>query len=67
MLLHSSQYKNQEQVRNKRVIIIGLGESASDISAEVSWTAILTTLLYNRGTFVVPRFTPPNDWGTTIV
>ena len=35
-ILHSSDYRDAESVRNKNVVIVGSGESASDIALQVS-------------------------------
>lgn len=38
-VLHSSEYRDAEDFRGKRVVVVGAGESASDIAAQVSQVA----------------------------
>ncbi|MEM7798966.1 MAG: NAD(P)-binding domain-containing protein [Chloroflexota bacterium] len=57
-LLHASQYREKEAFEGKRVLIIGIGESASDIAAEVSSVAKETVVWSRRPFLVAPRFPP---------
>jgi dimethylaniline monooxygenase (N-oxide forming) len=65
-LMHSSQYRRSEQVRGKRVLVVGGGESGGDIAAEVSQYARETLLSLRRGVAVLPRHRrgQPNDYRT---
>lgn len=48
-VMHSQQYKNAEPFRNKRVLVVGGGESGTDIALEISkvasvcWVSLRTT------------------------
>lgn len=53
--MHSSQYRRPAQVKGKRVLVIGAGESAVDIVAEAAAHAAETVLSLRRGLAVVPR------------
>jgi len=53
--LHSSHYSNETPYKNKRVLIIGTGESASDIIREVATVSSTTTVVARRAPCVIPR------------
>lgn len=56
-LLHSSAYKNAEAMRGKRVVIVGLGESGSDIALQVARVASACCLSTRAGPgYVIPRY-----------
>ena len=44
-MLHSKQYKRPEQLLNKRVLVIGGGNSACDIAVEAGVCVILSAML----------------------
>ncbi|KAE8610765.1 hypothetical protein XENTR_v10012235 [Xenopus tropicalis] len=52
---HSQEYKNPTEYKGKRVVIIGMGNSASDIAVELSRTAAQVFLSTKRGAWVIRR------------
>ncbi|MGE0267364.1 MAG: NAD(P)-binding domain-containing protein [Candidatus Omnitrophota bacterium] len=64
--LHSIRYKNPDRFKGKRVVVVGAGESASDIVDEVSKVSTECILSIRRGTMIIPRtiFGNPNDYYT---
>lgn len=67
-IIHSAEYKDPARFAGKDVIIVGLGESGADVSAEIAAVANSAHLCTRRGTFVIPRMNPvtglPNDFDT---
>ena len=55
-VLHSHQYHSPEQVRGKRVLVIGTGESAADVVASSARTAESVTVWSRRYPNIAPRF-----------
>ena len=55
-VIHSSKYRDKEAYRGKKVLCIGLGESSSDITSEVSSTADRCILSLRRYQAVAPRY-----------
>ncbi|MEE6496159.1 hypothetical protein FKM82_002242 [Ascaphus truei] len=53
--LHSRDYKNFEGYKGKRVLIVGMGNSATDIAVELSRTAAQVFLSTRRGSWVMSR------------
>eukprot|EP01012_Entosiphon_sulcatum_P028796 TRINITY_DN3493_c0_g1_i1.p1 TRINITY_DN3493_c0_g1~~TRINITY_DN3493_c0_g1_i1.p1 ORF type:complete len:551 (+),score=85.21 TRINITY_DN3493_c0_g1_i1:28-1653(+) len=51
--MHSHNYKHSEPFHGKRVVVIGLGNSGSDLTAEVSKVAEKTFLVARRGNWVI--------------
>ena len=54
-LMHGAQYRRPDQVRDKRVLIVGAGESGADVTAEAAAHAAETVLSLRRGVAVQPR------------
>lgn len=53
--LHSSAYKHPELFRDRRVLIVGAGNSAADIATDLSRIAAHTALSIRGGTHFVPK------------
>ncbi|MFG2006862.1 NAD(P)-binding domain-containing protein [Spirillospora sp. NPDC048911] len=61
---HSHDYKVPDEYANKRVLVVGFGNSASDIAVETSAISARTVLSVRRGGYVFPKFmfgTPGDD------
>ncbi|MCA9909655.1 MAG: NAD(P)-binding domain-containing protein [Anaerolineae bacterium] len=54
-MLHSHAYKTAEPFRNKRVLVIGAGNSACDIAVETSRISAFTALSLRHGQYIVPK------------
>jgi dimethylaniline monooxygenase (N-oxide forming) len=65
--IHAANYRRPSQVRGKRVLIVGAGESGADVAAEVAANAAETVLSLRRGVAVLPRtiFGKPQDLQTS--
>ncbi|TAL60110.1 MAG: monooxygenase, partial [Legionella sp.] len=53
---HSHQYKNARGFRNKRVLVVGGGNSACDVAVEISRVAKQTSISMRRGCHIFPKF-----------
>jgi hypothetical protein len=53
--LHSHGYKRAERFRDKRVLVVGGGNSACDIAVDISRVAARTALSMRRGYHIVPK------------
>ncbi|XP_019357509.1 PREDICTED: dimethylaniline monooxygenase [N-oxide-forming] 5-like isoform X1 [Gavialis gangeticus] len=53
--LHSREYKNPQEFSDKRVIVIGIGNSGGDLAVEISHTAKQVFLSTRRGAWVLNR------------
>ena len=67
-IMHSAYYTGPEGLVDKRVTVVGAGESGVDIATEVSKIAAQTDLSIRGGKFVIPRINPltgvANDYDT---
>jgi cation diffusion facilitator CzcD-associated flavoprotein CzcO len=54
--IHSHEFKKAENYRNKRVLVIGGGNSACDVAVETSRVSAFTHLSWRRGYWIVPKF-----------
>ena len=54
-LLHSSEYKCPSQFAGKRVLIVGMGDSGSDIALKISSTASRTLLSVRSSPWINPQ------------
>jgi thioredoxin reductase len=54
--LHSHCYRTPEPFAGRRVLILGIGNSACDIAAECSQVAERTVLAMRRGAHIVPKY-----------
>lgn len=56
-VLHSSSYWRPERFADRRVLIVGLGESGSDIALQIARVAKATAVSTRRGPgYVIPRY-----------
>ena len=55
-ILHSHHYKTPDVLRNKRVLVVGAGNSGCDIAVEASQHAAQTYLSMRRGYHFLPKF-----------
>lgn len=55
-LLHSHDYKKAALFKNKKVLVIGGGNSACDVAVEVSRVAAKTCISMRRGHHIFPKF-----------
>ncbi|WP_404431733.1 NAD(P)/FAD-dependent oxidoreductase [Microbacterium lacus] len=62
-LLHTSQYKSASQLTDKRVLVIGAGNSGCDIAVDAVHHAASVDMSVRRGYYFVPRylFGKPSD------
>jgi len=62
-VLHSSHYRDLDQIRNKRVLVVGGGNSACDIVVDAGRGAASATISMRRGYWFVPKhvFGIPSD------
>lgn len=54
--LHSHEYRVPDTFRDKKVLVVGLGNSACDIACEVSRVAQKTYLSVRRGVHIIPKY-----------
>jgi hypothetical protein len=54
--IHSHQFKKADHYRNKRVLVIGGGNSACDVAVETSRVSECTHISWRRGYWIVPKF-----------
>jgi len=54
-VLHSSAFKHVAPFANKRVLVVGGGNSACDIAAEISRVASRTCISMRRGYHIIPK------------
>jgi len=55
-VMHSHTYQDNRILAGKRVLVVGIGNSASDIASESSFVAERTYLSMRRGAIVLPRY-----------
>lgn len=55
-LMHSAAYKSAEQLRDKKVLIIGCGNSGADIAVEAVHHAQRVDMSLRRGYYFLPKF-----------
>ena len=54
--LHSHQYKKAAPFANKKVLVIGGGNSACDVAVETSRVSSQTSISWRRGYRIIPKF-----------
>ncbi|WP_413642729.1 flavin-containing monooxygenase [Mycobacterium sp. RTGN5] len=66
-IVHSSEYRNNDRFRGKRVLIVGLAESGADIVRQIGDVASACTLSIRSYSYLLPRVSDRNrttDHGT---
>ena len=56
VFIHSHNYKKAEPFKNKKVLVIGGGNSACDVAVETSRVSKQTFLSWRRGYRIIPKF-----------
>jgi cation diffusion facilitator CzcD-associated flavoprotein CzcO len=56
-IMHSRDYRSVKQLADKRVVVVGAGNSACDIVVDATSVARAVYQSFRRGTFFVPKFT----------
>jgi dimethylaniline monooxygenase (N-oxide forming) len=54
--IHAHHYREPDVLRGRRVLVLGLGNSATDIAVESSRIADKTFLAVRRGAYVLPKY-----------
>jgi dimethylaniline monooxygenase (N-oxide forming) len=54
--IHAHFYREADVLRDKRVLVLGIGNSATDIAVEASRIAEKTFLAMRRGAYVMPKY-----------
>jgi cation diffusion facilitator CzcD-associated flavoprotein CzcO len=54
--MHAHYYRTPDVLEGKRVLVLGIGNSATDIAVEASRTAAKTFLAMRRGAWIVPKY-----------
>jgi dimethylaniline monooxygenase (N-oxide forming) len=68
--LHVHDYKTPDTIENKRVLVLGIGNSATDIAVEASQRAERTLLAMRRGAWILPKYLrgrPVDELGNAFV
>ena len=58
-IIHSHSYTEEAQLKGRRVVVVGMGNSAMDIAVDASYHADATHLSARRGVHVIPKYV----WG----
>ena len=54
--IHVHSYKEPDILRGKRVLVLGIGNSATDLAVESSRNADATFLAMRRGSWIIPKY-----------
>jgi cation diffusion facilitator CzcD-associated flavoprotein CzcO len=54
--MHAHEYKDPEEFRDRRVVVLGMGNSAMDLAVDASYVARATYLAARRGAYVIPKY-----------
>jgi dimethylaniline monooxygenase (N-oxide forming) len=54
--IHAHHYKVADPYRGKRVLVLGIGNSAADIAVETAMVSERTFLAMRRGAYVIPKY-----------
>ncbi len=60
--LHSHYYREKSMFAGKRVVVVGMGNSAMDIVVESSYIAESTHLVARRGAWIIPKYMFGKPW-----
>lgn len=55
-IIHSHDYKTPDGYEDKRVLVLGFGNSAMDIAVETSRVSTMTYLAIRRGFHIIPKY-----------
>ena len=55
-VMHAHAYETSDILRDKRVLIVGAGNSACDIACEATKVATKTSISTRRGAYVIPKY-----------
>jgi len=55
-VMHAHAYTTSDRLRDKRVLVVGAGNSACDIACEATKVATSTTISTRRGAYVIPKY-----------
>ncbi|MGW4249752.1 flavin-containing monooxygenase [Nocardia sp. NPDC004722] len=58
-IMHSHSYTEESQLAGRRVVVVGMGNSAMDIAVDASYHAHATYLSARRGVHIIPKYV----WG----
>lgn len=58
-IIHSHSYTEEAQLKGRRVVVVGMGNSAMDIAVDASYHADATHLAARSGVHVIPKYV----WG----
>ena len=67
---HSHHYKVPDPYHGKRVLVVGIGNSAMDIACETSRASEITFLSARRGAWILPKYvgsTPTDELGSPFI
>lgn len=53
---HSKAYRSRHEYRDKRVMVVGIGNSGAQIAVDISHDAAMTFLSIRRGVYVLPHY-----------
>jgi dimethylaniline monooxygenase (N-oxide forming) len=68
-VMHAHDYKTPEGMEGKNVLVLGIGNSATDIAVETSRVSNMTFLAMRRGAHVIPKYLqgrPTDELGTEL-
>ncbi len=67
--MHAHDYKTPDEFEDKNVLVLGIGNSATDIAVETSHVSSKTFLAMRRGAYVIPKYMrgkPTDELGTPL-
>ena len=67
--MHAHDYKAPDGMEGKNVLVLGIGNSATDIAVETSRVSNMTYLAMRRGAYVIPKYLkgrPTDELGTEL-